>query len=59
MTPFGEIDIIAKQNNIIIFLEVKYRKSVYSGTPREAVTSKKRQKIIKSAFAPSSGLYYF
>jgi putative endonuclease len=48
-TYFGEIDIIAKQNDTIVFIEVKYRKSSYSGTPQEAVTSKKQQKIIKSA----------
>ncbi|MCA6085780.1 YraN family protein [Candidatus Endomicrobiellum agilis] len=48
-TNFGEIDIIARQGDTIVFVEVKYRKSSYSGTPQEAVTVKKRQKIIKSA----------
>ncbi|MDR0800521.1 MAG: YraN family protein [Endomicrobium sp.] len=48
-TNFGEIDIIARQNDTIVFVEVKYRKSSYSGTPQEAVTVKKQQKIIKSA----------
>jgi len=48
-TSFGEIDIIAKQNETVIFIEVKYRKSSHVGTPQEAVTSKKQQRIINSA----------
>jgi putative endonuclease len=48
-TKFGEIDIIAKDKDMLVFIEVKYRKSLYSGTPQEAVKSSKKQKIIKSA----------
>jgi len=48
-TPFGEIDIIARHKKDIVFIEVKYRKSSFSGTPQEAVTKSKQQKIIKSA----------
>jgi len=50
-TIFGEIDIIAKEKDCIVFVEVKYRKSSYSGTPQEAVNYKKQEKIIKSALA--------
>lgn len=46
---FGEIDLIASQNEYIIFVEVKYRKTKDFGYPREAVTFPKRQKIIKTA----------
>lgn len=48
-TQYGEIDIIAKHKKDIVFIEVKYRKSSFSGAPQEAVTYKKQQKIIKSA----------
>ncbi|MDR3306109.1 MAG: YraN family protein [Endomicrobium sp.] len=48
-TRFGEIDIIAKQDGTIVFIEVKYRKSSFSGTPQELVTHSKQKKIIKSA----------
>lgn len=41
----GEIDIIAKQKNIIVFVEVKSRASLKFGYPRESVTSTKQQKI--------------
>lgn len=43
---FGEIDIICKLNEYIVFVEVKYRKTLSHGYPREAVT-KYKQKIIK------------
>ena len=48
-TQYGEIDIIAKYKKDIVFIEVKYRQSSFSGTPQEAVNFKKQQKIIKSA----------
>ncbi|GHT38245.1 UPF0102 protein [Endomicrobiia bacterium] len=48
-TCFGEIDIIGKYHDTVIFVEVKYRKSLSGGTPQEAVTLKKQQRIIKSA----------
>ncbi len=46
---FGEIDIIAKDDEYIVFVEVKYRKRVDYGYPREAVNYKKRQHILRTA----------
>ena len=46
---FGEIDLIAKKEEVIIFVEVKYRKSTQKGYPQEAVTAQKCRRIIKSA----------
>ena len=48
-TRIGEIDIIAKKNDIIVFVEVKSRKSLKFGMPYEAVDHRKMQKIIKVA----------
>ena len=45
----GEIDIIAKDKDIIVFVEVKYRKDDYFGLPREAVGKNKQFKIKKVA----------
>lgn len=44
---FGEIDIIANKNNLLIFVEVKTRFSKSYGTPSESVTKSKQQNIIK------------
>lgn len=48
----GEIDIIAKDGDTIVFAEVKTRLSNAYGTPAEFVDFKKQEKIIKTA------LYY-
>ena len=47
--PFGEIDIIAKKDDIIAFIEVKTRLNENYGAPSEAVGSKRRFKYIKGA----------
>jgi putative endonuclease len=46
---FGEIDIIAKNKDFIVFVEVKTRSNKVYGMPAEAVTYYKQQKIINTA----------
>ena len=46
---FGEIDIIAMDGDILVFVEVKARWSQKFGGPEEAVTPWKISKIIKTA----------
>jgi putative endonuclease len=48
----GEIDIIAKDKQTLVFVEVKARKSGSYGHPKWAVTTKKQRKIAMVA------LYY-
>lgn len=45
----GEIDIIAKDGEYLVFCEVKYRKSISKGYPAEAVDVRKQQVIAKCA----------
>lgn len=45
----GEIDVIARKNDIISFIEVKSRYYNDYGIPREAVTHKKQMTISKVA----------
>ncbi|WP_242861418.1 YraN family protein [Cellulosilyticum ruminicola] len=45
----GEIDIIAKEQEIVVFIEVKYRKTTAFGSPAEAVNYYKRQRILRIA----------
>ena len=46
---FGEIDVIAKDGNTVVFIEVKTRNTPSYGTPSSAVDSKKQQRIGKVA----------
>lgn len=45
----GEIDIIARDRDYLVFCEVKYRKDHKIGTPLEAVTLKKQRTISRCA----------
>jgi len=46
----GEIDVIARENEYICFIEVKTRTSSLFGTPAEAVGHGKREKLRKLAW---------
>lgn len=48
-TKLGEIDIIAKDKDTVVFVEVKTRRSIRCGFPAEAVTYRKQQKILNTA----------
>jgi len=45
----GEIDIIARDNDYLVFIEVKYRKQNQYGNPLEMVTAIKQKKLIHAA----------
>jgi len=48
-TDHKEVDIIAQDNNEIVFIEVKTRSSKYSGNPVEAVNIQKQRLLIDAA----------
>ncbi len=45
----GEIDLVAKSEGYLCFIEVKYRSSTYNGYPAEAINSRKMMRIIRTA----------
>ena len=47
----GEIDIIARDGPVLVFIEVKARKTTRFGSPKNAVTPGKQKKISKTALA--------
>jgi len=47
----GEIDLVAQDNDYLVFVEVKTRHNLNYGFPREAVTHTKQKRIIKTALA--------
>lgn len=46
---YGEIDIIARSDDYLVFAEVKLRKSTYFGAAREFVDARKQEKLRATA----------
>lgn len=49
--PAGEIDIVARDGDVLVFCEVKTRTSVAFGSPLEAVTPRKAARLRRLAAA--------
>jgi len=45
----GEIDIIARQKDYLVFVEVRTKSNLDFGTPEESITPAKKEKLIASA----------
>ena len=43
--PEGEMDIIARQGDFLVFIEVRTRRSDSAGTPEESITTLKKQRL--------------
>lgn len=58
-TKMGEIDIIAKDGEYTVFVEVRLRKSNNFGSPADTIDRRKQQKIIKAAqlYAVKNNIY--
>lgn len=54
----GEIDVVARDGEALVFVEVKERRSASHGTAVEAVTAQKRARVVRAAriYAASEGL---
>lgn len=50
-TRHGEIDLIAQQGDLLVFVEVKTRRGRGYGWPAEAVTARKRRRMARVAAA--------
>ena len=48
-TRGGEIDIVARKGDLLVFLEVRSREVPGFGTPEESVTPAKRRRIVGAA----------
>ena len=48
---FGEIDLIMQDNDNLVFVEVRYRRSTNFGSGAESITTSKQSKLIKTASA--------
>jgi len=48
-TPYGEIDIVARQGDVTLFVEVKTRTSSKLGLPEESISARKREHMLAAA----------
>ena len=49
-TTFGELDIVAKRDDVIVFVEVKTRRGANTEAALEAVTPAKHERMLKAAY---------
>jgi len=49
LTPLGEVDLIAREGQTYVFIEVKTRRQERFGAPQEAVTLAKQRKLRRLA----------
>ena len=50
-TRFGEIDLVASENNELVFIEVRSRSSTKAGHPLETVNHRKQRQVMQMARA--------
>lgn len=48
-TRAGEVDLIGRTGNTLVFCEVRYRQNSLHGSPLESITLQKQRKIIRAA----------
>jgi putative endonuclease len=48
---YGELDLVAVDGDVVVFVEVKSRTTLASGHPTEAITPAKQRKVTQSALA--------
>ena len=49
--PLGEVDLIARDGDTLVFIEIKTRKGKSIGYAKEAVDARKRRQLSKAALA--------
>lgn len=50
-TPYGELDLVVRHANDLVFVEVKARSNTAYGMPEQAITPSKREHLVQAAQA--------
>lgn len=48
-SPLGEIDVVAKDGKVLVFVEIKTRRNLSCGYPEEAINANKRKRLSRLA----------
>ena len=48
-TRFGELDLVMRDRNVLVFVEVRYRAGTRFGSGAESITASKRPRLITAA----------
>jgi putative endonuclease len=48
-TPVGEIDIVARDRDFLVFVEVRTKSSIEFGLPQETILKRKKERLCKAA----------
>lgn len=48
--PFGELDIVAEQDTLLVFVEVKTRRTTDPGDALVMVTPRKRERLLRAVY---------
>ena len=48
-TRFGEVDLVTRHGDTVVFVEVRTRRTATYGTPEESVTPRKSQRLVLAA----------
>lgn len=47
----GEVDIVAERGDVLVFVEVRARRTAVFGGPEETITAAKRRRVVHAALA--------
>lgn len=47
--PRGEVDLVAEQGDLLVFVEVRTRATAVFGAPEETVGARKQQRLVRAA----------
>jgi len=50
-TQYGELDLVARQGDVTVFVEVKTRSSASFGFPEESITTRKGEHLVEASQA--------